>query len=120
MRSAAGELRGYVVIQLPRPGQPVGYLVDVLGADDSLAGAALEVGLAQLERAGASVVEATAIDGSWWRAMLERSGFGPPRDDNHLIVIQQPLQPEHPLTRAAADASRWYFTDGDRDDETVG
>lgn len=120
LRSAAGELRGYVVVQLPRPGQPVGYLVDVLGADDVLAGAALEVGLAQLERAGASVVEATAIDGSWWRALLERAGFGPPRDDNHLIVIQQPLQPEHPLTRAAADAARWYFTDGDRDDETVG
>lgn len=120
LRGAAGELRGYVVVQLPRPGQPVGYLIDVLASDDEFVGAALEVGLRELERAGASVVEATAIDGSWWRAQLERAGFGPPRAENHLIVIQEPLLPDHPLTRAAADASRWCFTDGDRDDETMG
>lgn len=120
LRDASGELRGYVVVQLPRPGQPVGYLIDVLARDDELVGAAIEVGLGELERAGASVVEATAIDGSWWRAQLERAGFGPPRSENHLIVIQEPLQAEHPLTRAAADASKWCFTDGDRDDETMG
>ncbi len=120
LRDASGELRGYVVVQLPRSGQSVGYLIDVLGADDEFVGAAIEIGLRELERAGASVVEATAIDGSWWRAQLERAGFGPPRAENHLIVIQEPLQPDHPLTRAAADASKWCFTDGDRDDETMG
>lgn len=120
VRNAAGELRGYAVVQVPRPGQPVGFLIDVLGADDLAVAGAFEAGLAALERAGASVVEATAIDGSWWSAQLLRAGFGAPREDNHLTVIVQPLQPDHPLTRAAADPSKWYFTDGDRDDETMG
>jgi GNAT superfamily N-acetyltransferase len=120
LRTPEGSLRGYVVVQLPRPAQPVGYLIDVLGADDGVVAAATEAGLTALERAGASVVEATAIDGSWWCGQLQRLGFGPPRAENHLTVIQQPLQPDHPLTRAAADASKWYFTDGDRDDETMG
>jgi GNAT superfamily N-acetyltransferase len=120
LRTPEGALRGYVVVQLPRPAQPVGYLIDVLGAGDAVVAAAIETGLAQLERAGASVVEATAIDGSWWCEQLRRHGFGAPRAENHLTVIQQPLQPDHPLARAAADASKWYFTDGDRDDETMG
>lgn len=119
-RTQSGDLRGYVVVQVPRPGQQVGYLTDVLGADDSAVAGALEAGLAALERAGASVVEATAIDGSWWSAQLRRAGFGAPRAENHLTVIRQSLQPDHPLTRAAADPSKWYFTDGDRDDETMG
>jgi GNAT superfamily N-acetyltransferase len=120
LRTPEGALRGYVVVQLPRPAQPVGYLIDVLGADDAVVAAAIEAGLEALEREGASVVEATAIDGSWWCSQLQRLGFGAPRAENHLTVIQQPLQPDHPLTRAAADASKWYFTDGDRDDETMG
>lgn len=114
------QLRAYCVVQLPRPAQPVGYLVDVLAADSAALRAAVELGFAELERSGASVVEATAIDGSWWSEELKDLGFGAPRKENFLTVIQQPLQPDHPLTRAAATASNWYFTDGDRDDETMG
>lgn len=119
LRTQAGELRAYVVVQTPRSGERTGYLVDVLAAEDSAQRAAMELGLSALERAGASVVEATAVDGSWWSAKLEEAGFGPPREDNHLIVIQNVLRPEHPLA-AANDASKWCFTDGDRDDETMG
>ncbi|NUP95310.1 MAG: hypothetical protein HUU28_04015, partial [Planctomycetaceae bacterium] len=76
-------------------------------------------GLAELERAGASVVEATALEGSWWANELVRAGFAPRGDEHLLSVILHPLC-EHPLVEAARDTSRWYFTDGDRDDETVG
>jgi len=120
LRGPQRELLGYVVVQSPRPQKLVGYLIDLVAADDRDVPALIELGLAELERAGASVVEATAIDGSWWSARLAENGFGPPRADNHLTVIQQPLQPQHRLTLAAANAADWYFTDGDRDDETMG
>jgi GNAT superfamily N-acetyltransferase len=117
---AGGRLRGYAVVQVPRAGEGGGYLVDVLAADDAAVAAAVEAGLAALEAAGASFAQATAVDGSWWSGVLARSGFLRPRPENHLIVIVNAHQPEHPLARAAADASRWYLTDGDRDDETMG
>lgn len=115
-----GAFRGYAVVQLPRDGEAQGYLVDVLARDDGALAAAIEGGLAHLEAAGASTVQATAIDGSWWREQLERAGFLPPKPENHLIVIVFAHDAEHPVTRAAKDASAWYFTDGDRDDETMG
>jgi hypothetical protein len=116
----SGALAGYVVVQLPRPERRDGYVVDLLARDDATVRAALELGLAELERAGASTAEASAIDGSWWSARLEENGFVPPRDSRALPLILHPLRPEHPLVAAARDASAWYFTDGDRDDETVG
>ena len=117
---AAGELAGYVVVQLPREGTFTGYIVDVLGRDDATVAAAIELGLACLDTSGASVVEATAVDGSWWSARLAATGFRPPRAQNHLAIILFPLEPAHPLVAAARDTKRWYFTDGDRDDETMG
>ena len=110
---------GYVVVQLPRAGETLGYLVDVLALDERALAAALSAGLASLERAGAGAVRATAIDGSW-SGVLQRSGFLAPKADNHLRVIVWENDPAHPLCRAAADLSRWYLTDGDRDDETMG
>jgi hypothetical protein len=65
-------------------------------------------------------VQATAIDGSWWNHVLTGSGFRAPRPDNHMIVILHPHRADHALTRAARNTAAWYFTDGDRDDETVG
>jgi hypothetical protein len=115
-----GTFEGYVVIQLPRPGEHHGYLVDMLAASPRAQAAALEAGLARLEIAGASYAEATAIDGSWWQARLRSVGFRPPRAENHLSVIVHASQPDHPLAKAARDPSKWYFTDGDRDDETMG
>lgn len=120
VRDASGSFAGYAVVQLPRPGEVQGYLVDVLARDDAALAATIEAGLAALESAGASVVQATAIDGSWWRGELERAGFLPPKPENHLIVILYTHDAEHPVSRAARDASAWYFTDGDRDDETMG
>lgn len=117
---AGGELAGYVVVQTPREGQVVGYLVDVLAPTEAALAQALEAGLAHLEAAGAELVQATAVDGSWWEARLREAAFQPPRAENHLIVILYTHQPDHPLARAGRDASRWYLTDGDRDDETMG
>src|SRR5262249_18415262 len=114
------QLAGYAVVQLPRRESRVGYLVDVLGRDDDMVRAAIGEGLIELEREGASIVEATALDGSWWSEHLDEAGFLRARDENHLTVILHPLAPEHPLVAAARDTSCWYFTDGDRDDETMG
>ncbi len=111
---------GYVVIQVPRPGEAVGYLVDVLAADDAALDAAIELALRELEAAGASLVRATAVDGSWWSSVLERAGFQRPRADNHLTVIAHLQDAAHPLAAAAREPARWYLTDGDRDDETMG
>lgn len=113
-------LTAYVVVQVPRAGESVGYLVDLLAEDDAALARALESGLAALESAGASVVQATAVDGSWWNGVLVRAGFQPPRAENHLTVIVHVHDPDHPLGRAARDPRRWYLTDGDRDDETMG
>jgi len=115
----AGELAAYVVIQLPGP-EGGGFLVDALGRSTEALRAAVGAGLAELERLGASYVQATAIDGSTWSETLVAAGFQPPKPDNHLIVILYVHDPEHPLVAAARTPSGWYFTDGDRDDETMG
>lgn len=118
--AASGEFRGYVVVQLPRSGESHGYLVDVLGIDVDAEVLLVEAGLARLEAAGVSYVEATAIDGSWWEKRLKTSGFLAPKPEHHLTVIVHVHDPDHPLARAAQDPAQWYFTDGDRDDETMG
>lgn len=115
-----GRLTAYVVIQLPREGSCVGYLVDVLAPEQADLDRALLAGMEALEAGGASLVQATAIDGSWWSEQLVRAGFLPPKADNHLIVIFYTHQQGHPVAQAGLDASRWYLTDGDRDDETMG
>lgn len=120
IHDAGGEFAGYVVIELPREGQPAGYLVDVLAPDPVVLAAGIEGAFVHLRSAGASYVQSTALDGSWWQAQLIAAGFQAPKADNHLIVILYPLQPEHALVAAARDTRRWYFTDGDRDDETMG
>jgi len=117
---AAGSLAAYAVVQVPRPGSRGGYLVDLLGRDAGAVRGAFGAALAALEREGASYVEATAMDGSWWAERLEENGFLPPKADNHLIVILHAHDPGHPLVAAAREPRRWYFTDGDRDDETMG
>lgn len=114
------DLKGYAVVQRPRPGEAVGYLVDVLAPDPAAGAAAIAAGLDELARAGAAVAQATAIDGSWWSERLREAGFQPPKPENHLIVILHPHAPDHPLVRAARDTRGWYLTDGDRDDETMG
>lgn len=120
LRDARGRLEGYAVVQLPRPGEGIGYLVDVLARGPAGVAAALETALAALESAGASLVRATALDGSWWRERLREAGFRPPKPDNHLIVILHPHRADHALVAAARRTADWYFTDGDRDDETMG
>lgn len=117
---ADGRLEGYAVVQLPRPGESLGYLVDVLGRDQAAVHAAIEAGLSSLEAGGAEAVQSTALDGSWWMGELRRASFRPPKPDNHLIVILHPHAKDHPLVAAARRTAEWYFTDGDRDDETMG
>jgi GNAT superfamily N-acetyltransferase len=120
IENPAGELVGYAVVQVPREGSCVGYLADLLALSDAALAAALSSSFDVLGAAGASLVQASAIDGSWWNHVLVDSGFQAPRPDNHMLVILHPHRADHPLTRAARNTAAWYFTDGDRDDETVG
>lgn len=115
-----GTLVGYAVYQPPAEGAPLGFLVDLVAPEPATRAALVLAVVEELRRSGAAAVEATAIDGSIWAQELRGAGFLAPRDDNHLIVILHVHQPDHPLVRAARDASRWYLTDGDRDDETIG
>lgn len=113
-------LVGYAVIQPPLEPGGVGHFVDLVAPEPAARAALVLASLEELRRAGALAVQATAVDGSAWAAELLAAGFLRPRPENHLIVILHVHQPDHPLARAASDASRWYLTDGDRDDETVG
>jgi hypothetical protein len=115
-----GELAAYAVVQVPREGGATGYLVDLLARDEAAREAVTAAGLDALEEAGASVVEAWAMDGSWWSEKLEASGFLAPKRENELMVILYVHDPDHPLVAAAREPRRWYLTDGDRDDETMG
>jgi GNAT superfamily N-acetyltransferase len=110
---------GYVVIQVPDPVKGVGFVVDLLVEDDALVPFALGAGLDALEEAGASAARASAVLGSWWEARLTAAGFLAPRADDGKIIILHPNQADHPLVVAARDTARWYFTDGDRDDEVL-
>ncbi|MEO0650857.1 MAG: GNAT family N-acetyltransferase [Planctomycetota bacterium] len=114
-----GELAGYAVVQVPDE-RGLGYLVDVLAPEQDARAAAFVGALDRLRELGASAVQATAIDGSWWSGRLFEAGFLRPKSENYLTVIRYVHDPEHPLSGASADASTWYLTDGDRDDETMG
>jgi len=114
------ELAAIVVVQKPREPGGVGYLVELLAPDEDAVDAAFHAGLARLDEHGAGVVQATAIDGTWWRSQLLAHGFRAPKPDNHLIVILHPHAREHPLVAAARNTAGWFFTDGDRDDATMG
>ncbi|MEZ5977103.1 MAG: GNAT family N-acetyltransferase [Planctomycetota bacterium] len=111
---------GYVVVQLPREGEDVGFLVDVLAEDPAAHAALLSAGLERLEREGAVAAQATAIDGSWWQDRLREAGFLDPKPENHLVVISYLHDVDHPVARVMLDAAQWYLTDGDRDDATMG
>jgi hypothetical protein len=117
---AGGTFRGYTVIQEPREGSGVGYVVDLLAADEPAQAAALSTALAQLEGGSALLARATAVDDSWWAGILQSAGFLPPKPENHLYVYVFIQDEDHPLAKEALDASKWYLTDGDRDDETMG
>lgn len=111
---------GYAVVQLPSRVGGVGYLVDLLAPDAAARATLLEGAMASLTTAGATLVRATAVDGSWWNEILRSVGFQPPQKSHYLSVILYTHDASHPLARAARDPSRWYLTDGDRDDETMG
>ena len=119
-------LVGYVVIQPPLAGPEgavgngVGYLVDFLVPDKNLEDAVMGLALDALTESGASVAEAWSVDGSWWRRKLDAAGFLGAKPENHLFVFHFALEPDHPIAAVAKDASTWYLTDGDRDDELMG
>lgn len=117
-------LVGYVVVQPPSEWGPagVGFLVDLAAGDEALVPGLIGAGLDALCERDASVIEASSVDGSWWSDHLDRAGFRAARPENHLYVYHFVLDPEHPLASAPAlaDASTWYLTDGDRDDELMG
>jgi hypothetical protein len=117
LHDASGVLVAYAVIQLPRADSAVGFIADLVGVDAGAEGAALEVALAALEAAGASVARAYAMQASAWERLLERGGFRRPR--GYKPVGAYALTSDDALSVATMHTSRWYFTDGDRDDETA-
>lgn len=114
------DFRGYAVVQPPRAGESTGFLVDVLVRGDEARAALLAAALDHLAAAGAHIVQATAIEGSWWAGVLASAGFTPAPARQRFAVIAWTNDVDHPLARALAPASAWYLTDGDRDDETMG
>lgn len=114
-----GRMAGYCILQLPERGEPVGYLVDVVGRDEVAEAACIEAALGHLKKAGAAVVRSHAVEGSRWERRLRWSGFRPPKKDDRKTLIVHVHDESHPLARAALDPASWFFTDGDRDDELV-
>lgn len=115
----SGEMRGYAVVQLPLRGEAVGYVADLVALDRVAFSAAMEAALSHLRKAGASVARAFAIDGSRWQADLRWSGFRAPKAEDSKPVIARILDESHPIAPLALDASRWSFTDADRDAELI-
>jgi len=115
----SGRMRGYAVVQLPARGEAVGYVADIVALDRVAFAAAMEAALSHLRKAGASVARAHAIDGSRWQQELVWSGFRAPKAADSKAVIAHILDERHPLAAVARDASRWSFTDGDRDAELI-
>ena len=115
----SGRMRGYAIVQLPARGEAVGYVADIVALDRIAFAAAMEAALSHLRKAGASVARAHAIDGSRWHQDLVWSGFRPPKAEDSKAVIVRILDERHPLAAVARDASRWAFTDADRDAELI-
>ncbi len=114
-----GELRGYCVVQLPSVSNGVGYVVDLVALDDVAWAGAMEAALGHLTKLGACVARVHALDGSDWMRRVLGCGFAPSKPDDFKPVIAYITDAGHPLAEAAKDPSRWFFTDGDRDDELV-
>lgn len=112
-----GSLRGYAVVQLPERGESVGWVVDLLAADEVAFAGAMEAALGHLQKVGAAVARATAVEGSWWERQLRASGFRAPASGDRKRIIAHVLEPGHPLAQAVRRPADWYFTDADRDDE---
>ncbi len=112
-----GEMRAYVVVQLPAPGHPVGHVVDLVAVDSAAWAGAMEAALGHLAKLGASVARAHAIEGSDWESRLRAAGFAPSASADHKAVIVHVPDEKHPLAAIAANPAAWFFTDGDRDDE---
>ena len=114
-----GRAVGYAVTQTPSAPDGLGFLVDLVGLDESAERAALLAALERLRGHGAAVVRAHAVVGSTWQRFLQEHAFVAPKQADQKWVIAYPHQPDHPLAQAALDPSQWFFTDADRDDELV-
>lgn len=117
LRDAGRALVAYAVVQLPRAGLAVGFIADLVGVDPGAEGAALDAALAALADSGAPVARAYAMLDSARERLLERGGFRRPR--GYKSVGAYAVDGDHALAVATMHTSRWYFTDGDRDDETA-
>lgn len=113
------KLVAYFVLQRPSA-DGVAWLADAAASNEAASDAAGAAALAQARADGACAVRANAIDGGPWARLLDRWGYQDPRPHDHLIVIAHIHAPSHPAAQEALDASRWWFTDADRDDETMG
>lgn len=116
VRDAGGTLVAYAALQLPDPTSGLAAISDLVGVDAAAEDAAVEAALAELEARGAAVVRAYGMRGSPWEAVLARGGFRRPRGYKPVGAF---ALVEDELGHTTLDTSRWYFTDGDRDDELV-
>ncbi|HJM57282.1 MAG: hypothetical protein CMJ98_10640 [Planctomycetes bacterium] len=114
-----GAMQAFVVIQLPGDGESVGHVVDLVARDSVAWAGAMEAALGHLDKLGASVARAHAIEGSDWEKRLGSAGFVGSKAEDYKIVIVHHLDESHALAAVARDPASWFFTDGDRDDELV-
>lgn len=112
-------MQAFVVIQLPGDGESVGHVVDLVARDSVAWAGAMEAALGHLDKLGASVARAHAIEGSDWEKRLGSAGFVGSKAEDYKIVIVHHLDESHALAAVARDPASWFFTDGDRDDELV-
>lgn len=121
VRDRSGALVGYSVVQRPVSSvegvSSIGIISDVLGVDEQAEGAALDAGLAILARSGCAVARAYGMQGSHLETVLARGGFR--RPPAYKPVGAYTIHDDHPLGRSTLDTSSWYFTECDRDTETV-
>lgn len=109
----------YAVLQKPEPGRALGFLVDLVGRDESASRMALGAALRRFEEWSVQAVRTHAIAGSAWESFLVGHAFQAPKPQDEKWVIAYVHQPDHPLAQAALDPTGWFFTDADRDDELV-
>ena len=115
----ADQLVGYFVLQRPTS-EGVVWLADAAAVDADAWTACAAHALRQARAWGACALRANAIDEGPWGRWLQQWGFTPPRAHDHLNVILYTHDPQHPVAQLAQDARLWWFTDADRDDETMG
>ncbi|MEZ6019547.1 MAG: hypothetical protein R3F17_05420 [Planctomycetota bacterium] len=120
VRPEGGAPAGFAVWQKPAAAGGVAFLVDLVARTGEAEQATLAAALEGAHGADACVLRSHAIDGSPWQAFLLENAFQKPKPEDEKWIIVHVLDPGHALLPAALEPARWFFRDGDRDDELLG